>query len=595
MRRITLLAAALALTLVGAFPPASASVGGDGAFTSVIVRHAPGSAADAERAVESLGGDVELRLPIINGFEAKIPAPAIRPLAALPGVVSVTPNAALQLQDDDEDDDRDKNDRDDRVGAVESIWDIAEIVGADVYWERGLTGRGVDVAIIDSGVTPVKGLNSGGRKLIHGPDLSFESQFESLRHLDTYGHGTFMAGLIGGRDKDVPLDPDRARGYAGIAPGSRIISVKVADAHGATDVSQVIAAIDWVVQHRRDNGMNIRVLNLSFGTYGAQPYALDPLAFAAEVAWHAGIFVVVSAGNDELAKGLMNPASDPYVLAVGGTAHNGTVATSDDTVMPASARGDGVRNPDVVAPGRSIIGLRVPGSYVDERFPAGRISDRLFRGSGTSQAAAITSGAAALIIEQRPRITPDQLKALLVGSATRLNGFGPRAQGAGIVDLAKAFDRRTPKSAQTWVRSTGTGSLELSRGRHHLVSGGVRLEGERDIFGAPFNSAAHAAVSAAGRAWTGGSWNGSVWTGPGWSGSEWSTAQWTSASWSGSEWSASEWSASEWSASEWSGSEWSGSEWSASEWSASEWSASEWSGSEWSTDVWQTAEWSSAR
>ena len=102
----------------------------------------------------------------------------------------------------------------------------------------------------------------------------------------------------------------------GIAPGSRIVNIKVADSNRATDVSQVLAAIDWVVQHRTDNGMNIRVVNLSFGTDGNQSYVLDPLAFAVEQAWRAGIVVVVAAGNDGNGFALRNPASDPYVIAV---------------------------------------------------------------------------------------------------------------------------------------------------------------------------------------------------------------------------------------------------------------------------------------
>ncbi len=574
----TLLAGILALALL---LPAAQAGQLAGALISVIVREAPGSGTLPEQLVESSGGTVTLQLPIVGGFAAELPRAAIPRIGSDASVLSITPNAHVQLQGAGYSAGSD-------VGSMRSTM---RLIGANSFWSAGFTGSGVDVAIIDSGVSPVLGLNDAG-KVIRGPDLSFESQAPNLRFLDTFGHGTFMAGLIAGHDPGAQANLGQANtGYSGVAPGARIVSVKVADAHGATDVSQVIAAIDWVVQHRYDNGMNIRVLNLSFGTYGAQPYALDPLAFAAEVAWHSGVFVVVAAGNNSPSSGrLMNPAMDPFVMAVGAASPNGTVPTKDDVLMESSARGDGVRNPDLVAPGRSLQGLRVPGSYIDQTFPAGRISDRFFRGSGTSQAAAIVSGAAALVIQQRPAITPDQLKALLTSTADALPAADVRGQGAGMLNLGDAFRAPTLPSVQAFARSIGTGSLELARGGNHLVLDGVVLEGEQDIFGAPFDSTSMAALTLAGATWSGGTWNGSVWAGPGWAGNEWSSVEWESGTWSGNEWSANEWSANEWS-----GSEWSASEWSASEWSASEWSASEWSASEWSSAGWQTMEWSSTR
>ncbi len=522
---------------------------------SVIVREAPGAGSAPEQLVESSGGTVTLALPIIDGFAADIPRDAIARIAADPAVVSVTRNAPLQLQGDGYSAGSD-------AGSMHST---LRLIGANAFWSAGFTGAGVDVAIIDSGVSPVMGLNEAG-KVVRGPDLSFESQAPNLRFLDTFGHGTFMAGLIAGHDPGAGTNPGAsAQGYTGVAPGARIVSVKVADSRGATDVSQVIAAIDWVVQHRRDAGLNIRVLNLSFGTYGAQSYTLDPLAFAAEAAWHSGVFVVVSAGNNAPESGrLMNPAMDPFVMAVGAASHNGTKPTKDDVLLASSARGDGLRNPDLVAPGRSLQGLHVPGSYIDLTFPAGRISERFFRGSGTSQAAAIVSGAAALVIQQRPQITPDELKALLTSSAADLPAADLRGQGAGILDLQAAFRAPTLPSVQAWARSTGIGSLELARGGNHLVLDGVVLEGERDIFGAPFDSAAMAGPTLAGTTWNGGTWNGSVWTGPGWAGNEWSTVEWTTTTWSGNEWSANEWS----------GNEWSGSEWSSAGWQTMEWTSS---------------------
>src|SRR5205085_154565 len=156
-------------------------------------------------------------------------------------------------------------------------------------------------------------------------------------NLDTYGHGTFMAGLIAGDDGATG-----SAAYRGVAPGARIVSLKVATADGGADVTQVIAAIDWVVQHAHDPGLNIRVLNLSYGTNSTQSAAVDPLAYAAEQAWKHGIVVVAASGNTGFQKGagatgIADPAYDPYVIAAGASDSMGTASTADDQVAPFSA------------------------------------------------------------------------------------------------------------------------------------------------------------------------------------------------------------------------------------------------------------------
>jgi serine protease AprX len=376
----------------------------------------------------------------------------------------------------------------------------------------------------------------------------------------------------------------------GMAPDARIVSLKVADAHGATDVSQVIAAISWVVQHRNDNGLNIRVLNLSYGTDSAQHYGADPLAYAAEQAWKQGIFVVTSTGNAGfvMKTGTMtNPAYDPLLMAIGATESNGKVGLSDDTVPSFSSSGGTKRRPDLVAPGTHIVSLRVPGSLIDQTYrSSGAVTDGLFRGSGTSQAAAVVSGAAALVIQQRPTITPGRLKKLLTGTAAPLKGVLKEAQGSGELNLAKALTLSTPSEPGTPAPSTGAGSLELSRGSNHLVQDGSLLAGEQDIFGAPFVSSTMTLLQSSGSSWSGGAWNGSSWSGSSWSGSSWNGS-----SWSGSSWSGSSWSGSSWSGSSWSGSSWSGSSWSGSSWSGSSWSGNDWLGGNWADSVWADATW----
>jgi serine protease AprX len=360
----------------------------------------------------------------------------------------------------------------------------------------------------------------------------------------------------------------------------------------------VIAAIDWVVQHRHDNGMNIRVLNLSYGTNSTQIYGIDPLAYAVEQAWKAGVVVIAAAGNSgyqtgSSAQGLADPSYDPQIMAVGAADTMGTATPWDDQVGSYSASSascsNGCRAPDLIAPGTHMQGLRVPGSYIDQNNPAGALGDRYFRGSGTSEAAAFVSGSAADLLQRYPQLTPDQVKAMLTSSCDKLSSYNWKQQGCGELDLNKLLNASVPSvfaSQQYNLPSTGTGSLEASRGSDHISMNGVVLQGEQDIFGQPFNSAAMAALEAAGSSWSGGVWNGSSWSGNSWSGSSWSGSSWSGSSWSGSSWSGSSWSDLLWSGSSWSGSSWSGSSWSGSSWSGSSWSGSSWSGGQWLGASW---------
>jgi serine protease AprX len=475
-----------------------------------------------------------------------------------------------------------------------SMYNLTAQMGARAWWNAGYTGQGVDVAVIDTGVAPVKGLNSPGQ-VVYGPDLSLESQNPSLRNIDTNGHGTFMAGLIAGRDPSMtaPYSYAPPSAYRGIAPDARIVSLKVATADGGADVTQVIAAIDWVVQHAQDPGFNIRVINLSYGTLSSQAYTSDPLAYAAEQAWKHGIVVVAAAGNTGgNGQGLTDPAYDPYIIGVGAYNTMGTNSLLDDIVASYSASSDGCdvcKTPDLVAPGSHIQGLRVPGSYIDQNHPEGVISGRYFRGSGTSEAAAITSGVVALLLDKYPDLTPDQVKYLLTDSAQSIPGFDAGSEGAGAINLRALAREDDPNScgwwrqsgcssdAQSFTDSTGTGSLDGSRGGDYLTQNGVPLTGDQDIFGHSFDSSAMAQAEADGSSWSGGLWNGNVWSGSSWSGSSWSSAVWAGSSWSGSSWSGSTWSGNTWSGSSWSGSSWSGSSWSGSTWSGNDWAGLGWS------------------
>ena len=560
-----------------ASPAATSSLSSDAEqMVSVIVREVAGSGNASERLVEDLGGTVGRDLSIIDGFVAEIPARELATLEQSPVVHSVTYDSKIQMLhmvngfDGNED--------------MGSSYNVAGQTKARDLWNVGITGKGVDVALIDSGVAPVEGL-TGPNKVVNGADLSFEQGATNLRYMDTYGHGTHLAGIIAG--KDASWSSTNHDAFSGMAPDARIVNVKVANAQGSTDVSQVIAGIDWVVQHRNDNGMNIRVLNLSFGTDGVQNYTLDPLTYAAEVAWRHGIVVVVAAGNSQFGnRRLNNPAYDPFLIAVGAEDPENKMGLRDDTVPEWSAANFG-RTVDLVAPGKSLVSLRSPGSHIDLTHPEGIVNSRFMRGSGTSQAAAVVSGAAALLLQHRPSLTPDQVKAVMKKGASPLTE-ATYLQGDGVLNVRDAAYASVPlTSTQLHVPSTGTGSLDAARGSARVTDpSGVVLSGEQDIFGKAWDPATWSAASLLGNSWSGGVWNGNSWSGNSWSGNSWSGNSWSGNSWSGNSWSGNSWSGNSWSGNSWSGNSWSGNSWSGNSWSGNSWSGNSWSGNSWSGNSW---------
>ncbi len=601
-----LVLALVATTMVAARPETPA---GDGSTTmQVIVREATPQSNRAEQLVETLRGTVDRQLGVIGGFAASIPVTALQLLVDHPAITSATPDGTVQMHTAGWESSSilDTVDFRDYAG---SLYTIARATNANDAWGRGATGLGVDVALIDTGVAPVRGLPAW--KVVNGADLSFESQSDELRYLDGYGHGTHMAGIISGLDVAIGdnLSLEAKDSFIGMAPFSRIVNVRVGAHNGAVDVSQVIAAIDWVVQHKDDNGLNIRVLNLSFGTNGTQDYLLDPLSYAAEMAWNAGIVVVVAAGNDGTSAPLRNPATSPHVIAVG-SAQDGdfnignNALVTYDRVSDFSSCGTESRHVDLLAPGKSITSLRVPGSYADEHYSDATVADRFFLGSGTSQAAAVVAGAAAQVLSLYPRLSPDEVKYLLVENASQIAGVGPECQGGGVLDLA-FLSKKLPNlrdAHQTHASSVGTGELELARGDDHLTMMGpdgrpVDLVGEIDIMGSPWHGFARVetvcTTTKRGKVtfttcqdetipldtlWEDGDWNGTSWSGTSWSGTSWSGTSWSSGSWSGTSWSGTSWSGTSWSDKVWESGSWSSGSWSGTSWTGTSWSGTSWTG-----------------
>ncbi|HEY2957413.1 MAG TPA: S8 family serine peptidase [Actinomycetota bacterium] len=572
---------ALLLVLPPASPAAPAAGRARGGFVQVIVRErVPGQAA---RRVRQLGGTVVRALPLVGGFAARVPAGRVPQLLGSPAVLQVWPDARVR---------------------VRGLAGDAAAAGAAPPggWHRaihldglGRRGQRATVALLDTGVSPTPDL--GGR-LLARVDLTEEHD-----GFDRYGHGSHLSGVIAGDGEMADGRPGGARGggYEGAAPAARLVSVKVANGSGATDVSVVLAGLQWVVSHR--DQYHIDVLNLSFGTDATQSYLLDPLDFAVERAWRAGILVVVAAGNDgEQGPGAVSkPGDDPFVLTVGAADLKDPAVAGDDVVAPFSSFGptaDGVAKPDLVAPGTSILGVRAAGSTVDRLHPTARVGGSYLKGTGTSQAAAIVSGVAALLYDADATLRPDVAKAALVRTAQRQLAGQPGA-GAGLVDARAAVEavRRGTFEAhpanQGLRRSTGLGSIEASRGSQHAYT---------DLDGDGATEPLAGELDALGRAWDAPAWTATPWTRPAWSRSPWSRLAaeapgWELRRWDGDTWPGLDQPSGAWTVKHWGGRFWNEFgqvqfTWLVKHWGAATWQVVRWGGprpepvEHWGTSSW---------
>jgi serine protease AprX len=489
----------------------------------VIVQKRAAADPAPELAVRRLGGQVTAALPIVAGFAATLPAAAVDQLARLAGVRAVTPDSRVHIQ---------------AAAAGSGIRSVyPKAIKADAVWQRGVTGRGVTVAVLDTGVASVPDL--AGRLVQVRNDLT--GQTTPCKNLsgeldcnDRYGHGTFIAGLIAGNGASS------GGTWKGVAPEASILSVKAAGADGSADVSNILAAIQWVVSFK--DRYNIRVLNLSLGTDSTQDWRVDPLNYAVERAWAAGMTVVVAASNEGPDPGtITKPADDPWVITVGATDDRGTTGVSDDRLPDFSGRGptaQGLAKPDVAAPGAHVISLRAPGSTIDTTYPY-YVDGSYRRGSGTSMATGVVSGVAALTLQANPGFTPDRVKHALTATARDAASDDPMAVGSGVVDAsAAAFSAPAGLANQGLARSNGQGSLALSRG-----SVQVRTD---SLLGTVLGPVLGATLTAQLLVWNPGGYSGAQWVPSDWYVSTWEVYRWYRVSWYGTDWPGRKWRGSTW-------------------------------------------------
>jgi serine protease AprX len=529
-RRIaTAITAAVALTggSLAAAPAASAGL------TETVIVTATGLLSPLS-AVLQVGGTILNQLPVIDGVAAVVPSLLVPVLDALPGI-SVSPDLSITIGSTPE-----------STGPHTPTDEFLQQTGATRLAAAGDTGKGVTVAVLDTGIDKLPQFSG---RVIGGVDLSgTHSPFH-----DSYGHGTFVAGLIAG-------DGASSGGkYSGEAPGAKLVSIKVAGTSGLTSEATVISGLQWAIQHKSNYG--IKVLNLSLGVQPTESTVSDPLDQAVEAAWKAGITVVVSAGNAGPFDGtIMSPGDDPLVITVGALDDMAQPDVSKDEMTDFSSVGptspDGWIKPDLVSSGQSVVSLAAPGSTVYQDYPSARLGSGYFTGSGTSFSAAITSGAAALVLARHPGLTPDEVKARLLGTTSPGPAGNPFVDGHGALNAYAAATAGVMNFAQSVVGLVPT-----------ALGSTVSL--------APTSSVDTWNTSL----WSGLSWkpappNGWTWDGWLWDGLEWNGYAGLALNvwaWLGAEWNSEDWTGRAWNDDAWDGSSWGGSSWQSSAWDSSAW------------------------
>jgi serine protease AprX len=521
--------ATLAATSVAGAPPASAGV------TEAVIVTADGLLSPVT-AVLDLGGTILAQFHLIAGVEALIPAVLEPVLAALPGI-TVTPDVSVSVQSTV-----------DSTGPHTPSAAFLPETGSTRLRSGGDTGQGVTVAVLDTGIDNLPDFSG---RLVGGVDLTGGNN----PYQDSYGHGTFVAGLIAGNGTSSNGQ------YSGEAPGANLVSIKVAGADGTTRLGTLIRGLEWAADRQRTYG--IKVLNLSLGFQTSQSTVANPLDRAVEAVWNSGITVVASAGNTGPFNGtILSPGDDPLVITAGALDDMATPSTSDDEMTDFSAAGptsrDGWVKPDLVTSGRSVVSLAAPDSTIYNGNPAARVGSANFVGSGTSFSAAITSGAAALVLADNPGSTPNQVKARLLASTTPGPVGNPFVDGHGALNAYAAATSDPVNFSQSagGLIPTLAGATVSLTPDSHVDTWNAKLWSWLSFIQPP----------SAGPAWKGRAWNGGDWNGLAWAGRAWNDGGWAGATWNGEHWAGRAWNDGGWAGSAWNGAAWNGSAWNSSAW-----------------------------
>jgi serine protease AprX len=409
-----------------------------------------------ERRIVALGGRITAELPIVGGFAARISAGAVPIIAQDANVRWVSLDTPLVKHGCT------------LLSCVDSsrlATAFNQTIGADQLWNRLIPLRGakIGVAVLDSGVNPQQELYTiyGNSRLV--ASVGFNDGYNQDTG-DMFGHGNQIAGLIAGNGS-------RSSGaLIGVAPEANLINVKISDdlSQGTATTSSMLDGMQWIYDHK--DTYNIRVVNISLTDSVIESYNVSPLDAAAERLWQRGIVVVVAAGNGgRSSQSLAAPGNDPFVITVGAADDQGTTSPYDDTVAPWSSSGttvDGFAKPDLVAPGVDLLApLPVPNTYLAQTYPQNIVTTSngspAFRMSGTSVAAPIVAGAVALLLQDEPWLTPNQVKQRLIRTARPISGA--TGGGAGMLNINSAVQ-------SSWLLSSANGGISSSAAISYLTS-----------------------------------------------------------------------------------------------------------------------------
>ena len=475
---------------------------------------------NAAKSVTKLGGRLKHILSIVGGVSARLKGVHILKLTRDGDVDYVVKDQKLRAQFDPALDSA-------KAGAP----GILEVDAPQAWSQLGVTGRGVGVAVVDSGVYPHPDL--AGRIVAAIDFTSAAPTVSNIPLNDLGGHGTHVAGLIAG-------DGTRSGGlYTGVAPNANIIDVRVIDANGGSNVSIILRGLQWILANRAT--YNIKVVNMSLGAAPTGSYKSDLMATAAEILNFAGIAVVVSAGNTgPLAGTITTPATDPYVISVGALDDNGTPLRADDLMATFSSRGrtlfDSLSKPDLVAPGRKMVSLRAPGSALDALYPdrqvtvLGALSADYYRLSGTSMAAPVVAGTIALMFERNPSLSTAQVKKRLKSTATWLSFGTSLDRGAGLVNAYGAAASVNPDKEYAPNRVSDAFAKDMKVFIHGqpFVWRDLTFNGGVDSAGTSWEGVTWENVRWDAVTWENVMWEGFTWEGVTWEGVTWETVTWQS-------------------------------------------------------------------
>ncbi len=460
--RVALLALAGSLAFAGPKVASDMPASTPNGMVEVIVQYRPVAGRNVAEELRSVGR-IHRSFRSISAVHMTVPLSEIKSLEANPLVAYISPNRKT-------------------VGFLDIT---TQTVFANQVWQSGWTGAGVGVAVIDSGVALKKDLQSANGR--QSRVVFSESFVPGEGAGDAYGHGTHVAGIVAANGAES-TGANFTQTFKGVAPAANIINLRVLDANGSGTESQVLAAIDEAIALK--DTYNIRVMNLSLGHPVYESFKLDPLCQAVEAAWKAGITVVAAAGNGgrdnsmgtEGYATINSPGNDPYVITVGAMNAKDTPWRNDDVMTSYSSKGptllDHVVKPDLVAPGNNVVSLLAsPNCTLATQDPqtliamstyekGGQgISSDYFMLNGTSMATPVVSGAAALMLQEDPSLTPDTVKARLMKTASKnfarysvatdVGGTGTYttqqdifAVGAGYLNIESAITNTDPVNFQ---------------------------------------------------------------------------------------------------------------------------------------------------